>query len=222
LCPRILPRFLLAKVLGVVLLTAAVFLSFSRAAWGNLAFAVLIYFFLNVNRVFQVKPGNLLKGGAITLLAAIFSLQVFERLLLSGKMSLREFLAWRTSPQDYDVYRFDRQKEGIEAGLTHWFGVGPGTWDYAHSLYVRTFAEHGILGLTSLLALIVVLMVSTFRRALDDIVKPYGLSAKVVLASLVVNSAVIDTIHWRHLWLILALAWVVCMPSSPGLSKESN
>jgi hypothetical protein len=23
-----------------------------------------------------------------------------------------------------------------------------------------------------------------------------------------VESAVIDTIHWRHLWLLLALAWV--------------
>jgi O-antigen ligase len=213
---------LLAKVLGVIVLTAAVFLSFSRAAWGNLAFAVLIYFLLNVNRVFQ---SNLLKGGAITLLAAIFSLQVFERLFLSSKMSLREFLAWRISPQDYDVVRFDRQKEGIEAGLTHWFGVGPGTWDNAHSLYVRTFAEHGILGLASILALMFVLMVSTLRRALDETRKPYGLSAKVVLACLVglaLNSAVIDTIHWRHLWLILALAWAVCTHPGPDLSDESS
>ena len=222
LYPRILPRFFLAKILGVVLLTAVVFLSFSRAAWGNLALAVLIYFLLNVRRVFQVKLGNLLKAGAIILLVVVLSLPVFES-LAPGNVGLGGFLAWRISPHAYDVYRFDRQIEGIEAGLTHLFGVGPGAWASAHSLYVRTFAEHGVLGLASILALIVVLVMSTFRRALDEVSKPYGLSAKVVLAclvGLVLNSLVIDTIHWRSLWLILALAWAVCTYPGSDLPSE--
>jgi hypothetical protein len=221
LYPRLLPRFFLAKVLGVVVLTAAVFLSFSRAAWANLALALMIYFLFNVNRVFQIKSWNVLTGGVAILLVAIGSLRVAERLF--GRTGLKEFLAWRTSSHDYDAYRFDRQREGIQAGLTHLFGVGPGTWDYAHSLYVRTFAEHGVLGLASILALIGALVMSTFRRALDEVSKPYGLSAKVVLACLVglaVNSFVIDTIHWRYLWLILALAWVVCTHPGPDLPSE--
>jgi len=223
LYPRILPRFFLAKVLGVVALTAAVFLSFSRAAWANLALAVAIYSLLNVNQVFRIELGNLLTGGTTLLLVTIGGLQVFEPLL--GRMGLKEFLAWRTSSHGYDTYRFDRQKEGIEAGLTHLFGVGPGTWDNAHSLYVRTFAEHGILGLASILVLILVLIMSTFRRALDEVSKPYGLSAKVILACLVglaLNSVVIDTIHWRHLWLILALAWAVCTHPGSDLPDESS
>jgi len=28
------------------------------------------------------------------------------------------------------------------------------------------------------------------------------------IAGYLVNSAVIDTVHWRHVWLFLALAWI--------------
>jgi len=66
--------------------------------------------------------------------------------------------------------------------------------------------------------LIAVLMMGTFYRALAEVDKPYGLSAKVLLAclaGLALNSLVIDTLHWRHLWLILALAWTVCTCSDP-------
>lgn len=211
LYPQLLPRFMLAKLLGVVVLTAAVFLSFSRAAWVDLALAVVIYGILNLNRVLQIKLSTALTGGAAILLVALGGSQVFER--LAGKMGLKEFLIWRTSAHNYDAYRFERQREGIEAGLTNLLGVGPGSWDYAHSLYVRTFAEHGVLGFVSLVALLGVLVMSTLRRALYEVGKPCGLSAKVVVAclgGLAVNSLVIDTIHWRYLWLMLALAWVVC------------
>jgi hypothetical protein len=221
LYPRILPKFFLAKLLGVGILVVAVFLSFSRAAWANLALAVAIYFIINIGRLFQIKLGNLIRGGTALLIVTIGSLRAFEPRL--GRMDLTQILAWRLSSHDYDLYRFDRQKEGIEAGLTHLFGVGPGTWDNAHSLYVRTFAEHGILGLASLIALILVLIMSTFRRALNEVGKPYGLSATVVLAclvGLVLNSLVIDTIHWRHLWLIVALAWAVCTQPDIDRSKD--
>jgi hypothetical protein len=221
LYPRILPRFFLAKLLGVVVLTAAVFLSFSRAAWANLALAAAIYFFINISRFFQIKISSLVKGGAVLSVVAISGLAVIESLL--GRLGLAGFLAWRLSPHDYDVYRFERQREGLTTGLTRLFGGGPGTWDNAHSLYVRTFAEHGILGLASLLVLLLVLIIGTFRRALSQVSKPYGLSAAVVLACLVglaLNSLVIDTIHWRHLWLLLALAWVVSTYPDTDRSRD--
>jgi O-antigen ligase len=103
------------------------------------------------------------------------------------------------------------------------FWVGPGVWDNAHSLYARTLAEHGILGFASILLLILTLVIGTFCQALQETKKPYGLSAKVVLAclvGLVLNSAVIDTIHWRHFWLVLALAWVVSARKDPSLPDD--
>jgi hypothetical protein len=47
--PRILPRFRSVKILGAIALTAAVFVSFSRAAWANLAFALFVYSLLSAN-----------------------------------------------------------------------------------------------------------------------------------------------------------------------------
>jgi hypothetical protein len=138
-------------------------------------------------------------------------------------MNLKEFLRWRISSHDYDTYRFARQMAGVEAGLTHLFGVGPGMWGNAHSLYARTLAEHGLLGFASMILLLLTLLIGTSFRALQDIRKSYGLSAKVVsacLAGLVLNSAVIDTIHWRHFWLILALAWVISTRKGPALSGD--
>jgi hypothetical protein len=215
--PRIFSRFYLAKIFGVVVLTAAVFLSFSRAAWGNLALTLFAYFILNIKEVSRRGVSNLLKRSIGFLLLAVAGLGAFEPLL--SWMGLREFFTWRMSLQDYDLERFARQKEGIHAGLTHLFGVGAGMWNSAHSLYVRTFAEHGILGLVALLLCLLVLSIGGFSRALRETDKQYGLSAKVVMACLIghlMNSVVIDTVHWRHFWFILALAWVMTPVGIPA------
>jgi hypothetical protein len=218
--PRLFPRFYLAKALGVIGLSAAVFLSFSRAAWANLAITLLAYFILNIGAVFGTGVTGPLKRGGSFLLLAVGGSWAFGSLL--NWMGLRQFFEWRIASHGYDVERFVRQKEGIDAGLTHLFGVGPGMWSSAHSLYVRTFAEHGIFGLVALLVCILILSIGVFSRALRETDKPYGLSAKVVLACLgghLANSVVIDTIHWRHFWFILALAWVVITvetSASPG------
>jgi hypothetical protein len=96
-------------------------------------------------------------------------------------------------------------------------------WDNAHSLYARTLAEHGVPGLAALSLFILILLIGTCFRALQEITRPYGLSAKVVaacMAGLALNSAVIDTIHWRHFWLVLALAWVIFTQREPALPGE--
>jgi len=210
-CPRFLPRFSLIKALGVLLLTAIVFLSFSRGAWANLALALTVYFLFNFNHVLKFKPRDVVTVGVPVVSIGLLGWRSFERLV--GKLGLMQFLAWRLSAHGYDRVRFGRQKEGLEAGLTHVFGVGPGTWDHAHSLYVRTLAEHGFLGFAAILGLLGVLATGTLRRVLGQFNRPYGLSATVVLAALAgcaLNGLVIDTIHWRHMWLIFGLAWVIC------------
>ena len=227
--PRILPRFGSAKILIAIVLTAVVFVSFSRAAWANLALALFVYLFLSIKEVCRIRISNLLKWGSslllLLVLLAVIGSQMYKPFF--NGMDLKEFLGWRISSHEYDAYRFERQMGGIEAGLTHLFGVGPGMWDNAHSLYARTLAEHGFLGFSSLLLLILILLIGLFLRTVQGIEKPYGLSAKVVLGclvGLVLNSAVIDTIHWRHFWFILALAWVIsfsthsALPGDPGRS----
>jgi len=215
--PRIFPRFHLAKIVGVTVLTAAVFLSFSRAAWGNLALTLFIYFVLNIKEVSRKEFAGFVWKGVGFLLLAVVGSQVYQPLL--NWMGLGRFLEWRVSSHSYDVERFARQKEGIDAGLTHLFGVGPGMWSSAHSLYVRTFAEHGVFGFFALFLCLVFLSIGALSRALEETDKQYGLSAKVVVACLIghlMNSIVIDAVHWRHFWLILGLAWVVATVDTPA------
>lgn len=205
--PQMLPRFTLFKIVAALLLIGGVFLSFSRAAWANLIIALGIYLVLNFR--LWLQPRRLL-----TLIAFVV-LGTLSLVVLVTQLGLLEFLFWRATPmQSYDTDRFAIQMAGINAGADHPFGVGPGMWFDAHSLYVRTFAEYGILGFVSFFTCMGILFFQTLRSAIQETEKPYGLSAKVMvscLAGLLFNGFVIDTIHWRHFWVIVGLAWVVAV-----------
>jgi hypothetical protein len=205
--PRFFPRLSWLKFLGVTALSAGVLASFSRGAWANLAVSFLTYSLLTIlalrgkNRTRSVRVLLLLFLGSLLLMGAFIFWKDLQGSLVS-----------RSTFQVYDARRISRQLSGIEVALSHLSGVGPGIWVHAHSLYVRTLAEHGILGLSALLLFLFVLLKNTFRAALQEIDKRHGLSAKVLTASLtglIVNSVVVDTIHWRHFWLILGISWVV-------------
>jgi hypothetical protein len=91
-------------------------------------------------------------------------------------------------------------------------GVGPGGWPTAHSLYAKTLAEHGVLGVSALALLIGALVVPLAQRALREPAANTVLPAALLLALIVGqlgNSFVIDTIHWRHFWMLLGLAWAL-------------
>lgn len=94
-------------------------------------------------------------------------------------------------------------------------GTGPGSFEHvspaieerlgaeiitpsAHSLYIRTLAENGLTGFALLLAFFAFAWRSA--RYNGD-----NLWIKAALAALLVNSFFIDSLHHRHLWLLLAL-----------------
>jgi len=202
--PRLFPGRDLLKLMGVAAFSVGVFLTFSRGAWLNLGLALAAYFLL----LGRADRARLTPVVLALLLAGI----VLTGVVVQHE-GLRGFFQERFSGQRYDAGRFARQLEGLAAATTHPAGLGPGNWSDAHSLYVRALAENGLLGFLSLLLFILTLVANLARRAAGEVEKPYGLSSKVLLASLsgtLANSFVIDTIHWRHLWLLLALSWAVC------------
>lgn len=82
-----------------------------------------------------------------------------------------------------------------------WFGMSP------HNLYLRVWFENGIVGLIGLLALIAVSLGNLYAHSRSG-----SNLATVTLASIVgilVNSLFIDTHHWRHFWLLLAIPWLL-------------
>ncbi|RFU64881.1 O-antigen ligase family protein [Peribacillus glennii] len=188
-----------------LLMVAGVIVSFSRAAWGNLAISLVIYML--------VMKRDMVKKRLKTILLLIL-LGVPAFVYFINTPLVEELLTTRLSLQDYDNERFNAQEEAFKAGLTNPFGIGPGQSENVfpistHSIYARLFAENGFLGLISF----VILMILSLRQSYKCYWKAqnaYGVYYLVIFASLVglvFNSFFVDTLHWRHFWVILALAW---------------
>jgi hypothetical protein len=144
---------------------------------------------------------------------------VASALVLTGSTG---FLVERAHLQRYDAQRFSAQALGVGEGERYPFGIGPGQFDVvspvsAHSTYVRAFAEEGLPGLLTLLALLFSTLLFAMRNVIRG-VDTYGIGSAALLGAwvgIVANSLFIDTLHWRHLWLIAALIWAGVMRPDP-------
>jgi O-antigen ligase len=128
------------------------------------------------------------------------------------------FLRQRAHLQSYDIHRFSGQEQGVELILNHPLGIGPGQFEQtvgiaAHSTYVRALAEQGALGLATMLGL----MLGTLGLATQNAIlgrDTFGIGSAPLLAAwcgLLANSAFVDTLHWRHFWLVAGLVWAGAM-----------
>src|SRR5438552_2967199 len=149
---------------------------------------------------------------------------VASALVLAGSTA---FLSQRAHLQSYDAQRFSAQALGLREGERYPFGLGPGQFDVvstvsAHSTYIRAFAEEGLPGLITLFAL----MFATLLLAMRNVVRgidTYGLGSAALLGSwlgLVANSLFVDTLHWRHFWLVAALIWAGAMRSERAYASS--
>jgi O-antigen ligase len=151
----------------------------------------------------------------LVLVLFLGALAIAGAVVVTGSLG---FLKERARLQGYDTNRFAAQALGLKLGVSHPFGVGPGQFELlsplaTHSLYVRALAEQGVLGLLVIAALIISTVVFAVRNVVHGS-DTYGISAAALLAAwcgLVVNSFVVDTMHWRHLWLVAALIWAGAM-----------
>jgi O-antigen ligase len=211
------PRLLRARrttVLGLLgVASTGVVFAFSRAAWLNAAIGVL-----TILTVYSLRR----RGGerAFLLLLTIGAVATALVIALVATHSVG-FLEQRAHEQHYDVDRFHAQRTGLELAVQHPLGIGPGQFERyvsisAHSLYVRTLTEQGFLGF----GVIVVLLVSTLWLAVGNVLAgrdTYGIGSAPLLGAwlgLIANSAFVDTLHWRHLWLVAALIWAGAMRKS--------
>jgi O-antigen ligase len=217
--PRLLGvRRPVAALLFAVLVLGIVF-AYSRAAWLNLAVALAAMLL-----VLSLRAGA--ARAAVTALAVVAVVAGFAgaAVALTGSGA---FLQERARLQTYDTERFSAQASGVELGLGHAFGIGPGQFDRvqvvsAHSLYVRVLAEQGVLGLATLTALLAGTLLLAIRNALDGR-DAHGVGSAVLLGAwcgLLANSAFIDTLHWRHLWLVAALIW--CARSRAAIADHPD
>ena len=204
--PRLFQLRRVLKGLLLLVLALGVLFSYSRGAWANLAVGLAMLLL-----VLALRRG----GGHKVVLALL--LVLVAGVLVAGAVSVSgsgDFLAERARVQSYDADRLGAWLAGLEPAQRYPFGVGPGQFEAlasisAHSTYVRVLAEQGLPGLIAFSAL----MIFTLGAALGNAVSgrdTYGIGSAALLAAwcgLIVNSFVIDTLHWRHLWVVAALIW---------------
>jgi O-antigen ligase len=197
----------------------AMLLCYSRACWIN--FSIALVFFLGGQVAFpglrkQLSTKELSQRIRIATFVLAAGTAAVATLVVSPSVS--GMLAERVTAsglQNYDRIRFATQAVALETAAERPFGIGPGqveeNFDYAtHSMYLRILSENGIVALIAVLVFIgatIARSVSVIEHAGDPWFRDINLVVLACIVGHLVNSVVIDTVHWRHIWFIYALPW---------------
>ncbi|HKI22545.1 MAG TPA: O-antigen ligase family protein [Gaiellaceae bacterium] len=204
--PRLLRLRLPVKLVFLAVLSLGVLFSFSRAAWLNFAVGTVVLLF-----VLALRRGGVRQALSLLLVTLAAGAALFAVAAATSSLS---FLEQRASVQAYDTQRFGAQRSSIELASEHPLGIGPGQFERvseisAHSTFVRALAEEGVLGLLVVLAIMLLTLGFATRNATASF-GAYGIGSAALLGAwtgLLANSFFVDTLHWRHLWLVAALIW---------------
>ncbi len=194
---------------AIVILLLGILFSFSRGAYLNLFFSLAVMFCF---QIFILRDSRVTKRlvfilvpGAI--LCVLIAASLMNQIMLSG------FLVERLNRQDYDSERFGAQAQALSISLDHPLGIGPGQWELRnpeiadpHNVYLKVLAENGTLGLFGFVIFLATCLWYNLRGILAR-----GCHADLyiagfsVIAGILLQSLFVDTLHWRHLFLFLAL-----------------
>lgn len=187
--------------------SVGVFACFSRASWINYVLTIFVYLIIS-------SKGNLKRIGAIFLLLILASSVML--ILIASTPELSAMFETRFKLQGYDQDRFGTHEAALDTALENPFGIGPGQsedyFNYAtHNVYLRVLAENGLFGFIGYFGfLIITLFQATYRslKTRGELGNYFAL-ATATLAGILVNSLVIDSLHWRHLWFLAAIPWMM-------------
>ena len=150
----------------------------------------------------------------------------------SGESAIGRMLTMRVGQgglQNYDSMRFYTHRLALETVKEKPLGIGPGqselVFQYAtHSMYLRILAENGVLGFAAFYGFVLLSLLRASKQALtrsNDFERNLFAVVSACLLGILINGLVIDTIHWRHLWFLLGLAYWVPRNSEEREAVES-
>lgn len=198
----------------MVIILAALFLSFSRGAWGVAAASVLLMVALTFITTRSARLRLRIIGFG---LAGSMGLLLLLAIALSIP-AIRDVFEIRASlSQDYDLGEFGRfgaQLRAIPMLLERPLGFGPLQFRHLffgedpHNVFVNAFASYGWLGGFSFIAVNAMTLYAgwwlVFRR---NALQPHAIALWSCLFIQLLQGFQIDTDHWRHLWLFLGCVW---------------
>lgn len=201
------------KIAALLVLALGVFLSFSRAAWALNLFCVIAFVF-----VMLLKERSGLFRLRILVLALVGTLLIVAALLvaLQSEKVATLFSSRSQLVQDYDgghLGRFDRHRLGFLMSMEKPLGIGPMVFstifpEDEHNVWLKALTSYGWLGFVSYVTLIIWTLSLGFRfLLLNRPWQTYLMIAWVAVLGHVGVGNVIDTDHWRHLYLLLGIIW---------------
>lgn len=197
----------------LVFLTAGIFLSFSRGAWGLFVFSGLAvtggFYLSSTSNLFRLRI--ILMGFVALVLLGVALVVALQIPAVADLFSERAQLA-----QSYDTARlgrFARYVVGFQMAMEHPLGIGPLEFgqtfgEDTHNIWLKSLLDYSWLGFAAYLTLIVWTIAGGFRILFRDRPwQPFLLTAYVVFIGHVLLGTVIDTNHWRHFYLLLGMIW---------------
>lgn len=218
-------RYALVEVGGLGLLVGALLLSFSRGAWINLAVAIAVWAALAL--VTLATPAARLRLALLAALGAVLALTALVAVLqideVAGLLAERSALT-----HDYDVGpmgRFGGQEKAIGLVLANPLGLGARQFalhhhpEDVHNVYLSMLLNAGwVGGLLYIAAVATTLAAGLAHVVRGTATRPLFLIAFAAFAANALEGFVIDTDHWRHFYILLALVWglMAAAPQGPG------
>src|ERR1700676_2057983 len=208
-----------AMALGIMSL--AILLAFSRAAWGGLAITSGFMLALMV----LTSPSRPQRSRIIVMAVVAVIVVVMLLAVLLSFDSVGEMFRQRASfDQSYDEGRFGRFGRhilGADMALDLPFGIGPLQFhnyfpEDTHNSYLNAFMSGGWLAGVCYPALVFITVILGFRHVFVPV--PWQRAYLAIFAAFlgtVGESFVIDTDHWRHFWMMLGAMWGMFAAAQP-------
>lgn len=200
----------------LAILSLGIFLSFSRAAWGNFLLSIFVYSGFR----FILEPSLKVIGKFLLTMILLFGLFTY---VLSIPF-VNDMFNERFEYQYYDDDRFSNQGVAVGVGLSNPLGIGPGQYEetigYAtHNSFLRVLSENGIIGFIGYTAFLIATLYRSTRLVMAT-KNPFFIVILASAVGLVLNGLVVDTLHWRHFWFIFAIPWAFKLPGKESFPMQ--
>ena len=199
-------------VIGMLSLT--VLLTFSRGAWLNLAVAFTVYGYLAL--LTSKRASTRLKLAALFAAGALFVAGLIAVALTSDTIS-DMFVQRASLAMSYDVGpegRFGGQEKAVGLIVENPLGIGAQEFttrhhpEEVHNVYLSVLLNAGWLGGGVYWILVGLTLVLGFRRAMKATeTRPLFLVAYAAFVGVALEGLIVDTDHWRHFYLLMAIIW---------------
>jgi hypothetical protein len=201
------------NTIALGIMSFAILLAFSRAAWGGLV--ITSAFMLALMVLTSRSSGQRSRIIAMTLIAVVAGTALIA-VLLSFDPIAEMFRQRASFDQSYDegrFGRFGRHLLGADMALDLPFGIGPLQFHHyfpedIHNSYLNAFMSGGWISGVCYPALVFLTVVVGFRHVFVRV--PWQRAYLAIFSAFlgtVGESFVIDTDHWRHFWMMLGAMW---------------